>query len=84
MTPRPGRWFARWYVVDSDGEDGGPDEEVTEEICNYEEIIDEAEALRRAASLNDRHPDAYAYDVVERTKLVYDYGWEWIDRLVHP
>lgn len=48
---RPGNYFVRWYIPDPDAEDGGPDEEVVEELCNEGETIDEREAIARAGTL---------------------------------
>ena len=76
MKPvKPGVYFARFYYVDPTEE--GPDDEVDEELCNEGESISLREAIVRAKTLEDRHPDARTYEVVERQNIHWDYGWEW-------
>jgi hypothetical protein len=72
---RPGVYFARFYYVDPKEE--GPDDEIVEELCNDGEAISLREAVTRAKTLEDRHPDSYAYEVVERQGIHWDCGWEW-------
>ncbi len=71
----PSVYFARFYYVDPKEE--GPDEEVVEELCNEGESISLDEAIVRAKTLEDRHPGAHTYEVVERQGIHWDCGWEW-------
>lgn len=72
---RPGVYFARFYYVDPNEE--GPDDEIVEELANDDETISLREAIDRAKTLEDRHPGAHTYEVVERQGLHWDCGWEW-------
>jgi hypothetical protein len=79
---KPGRYFARFYVVDPAEE--GPDDEIVDELCFEDEVVSLDEAIARAQGVSREHPNAYAFEVVERQNLHWDCGWDWRGVVRYP